>query len=156
MRNYGDRNKYIVRNSFELTIKRCYTKAFRIRFKNYRRLRSKTVVFIQRLCNDFMKIRPKFFQIFFYFFDFRWWFQGVGRVSEVVQCLRCVRGVRIFVDQVGISSGFFRFLMVVSSSGKIVRDSSRSRFQIFHQGYSHWSSRLIVRSSRSKAREKNA
>ena len=30
MRNYGDRNKYIVRNSFELTIKRCYTKAFRI------------------------------------------------------------------------------------------------------------------------------
>ena len=40
------------------------------------------------------------------FLDFRWWFQDLGRVSEVVQGCKLVREIQAFEDQVGISLDF--------------------------------------------------
>ena len=53
----------------------------------------------------FSKTRSWHLQSPFDCIDFRLWFKDVRRASEMVQGLISVREIRVFEDQVGISSG---------------------------------------------------
>ena len=77
--------------------------------------------------SEFLKIRLGFLQVFFDF-NFRWWFQSVGRVSKMVQGRNPVRDPR-FGRSGWDSFGFFRLfqlLIMVSRCEESLRAGPRS------------------------------